>query len=250
MFDNDFCNLKVKKVFKAYNYRHTYLEEWIVKDILDDLEEGKNTDKFEIKENGKLYCNVAGAEYIANRVSADFKYYKGALSFQNATNMLTEEKIPLNTNIDLKHDIPDKLKDMGATEEFINGCISDTILGISTFGHQLDDIDPMMLSNKDRQTINGSFGVYNRSADQEKEHSERMCDTYEYVNTNDPDIITRMIYNLDPEYVDIDEQYDKFRHLEYDEITLRLQFNSSKKSIEERREKFKIKKDKKKNKKK
>lgn len=246
MFDNDFCNLKVKKVFKTYNYRHTYLEECITKDILDDLEEGKNTDKFEIKEDGKLYCNVAGAEYIAYRVGADFKYYKATFAFRNAVNMLTEDKIPLNTNIDLTYDIPDDYKEMGVTEEFLNQCIADTIGGITLFGYQVKDIDPSVLSNKDIKTINGSFDKYRIMTDDGKNHNECICGAYEYVNKNDPEILTRMIYTLDPDYVDIDEQYEKYRKLEYDDITLR--FNRNVKELEKQKKEKEARKDKKKNK--
>ena len=252
MGKNDFCNILVDKVFKVYNYRHTNLQDWIIKDVLDDLEEGKNTDKYEIKDDGKLYCNLEGAEDIADRTGADFSIYSSTLGFINSISMLTEDKIPLDVDISLTYDdeLFEVFKDTKLSEEFLNECISDTIVGMSTIGKQLKDIDPIALSNKDRQTINGSVDKYRIVAKDGHDQPERIKASYDYINTNDPDIISRMVYSLNPTTEDIDEQYMKYRKLDFDEITLRLQFNKSKKSIEERREKFRIKKDKKKDNKK
>ena len=60
------CNLKVKALFKTFDYRgDSYRKKCILKYIRDDINDGINTDKFEIKEDDELYCNAYGAGVVA-----------------------------------------------------------------------------------------------------------------------------------------------------------------------------------------
>lgn len=214
------CNLKVKALFKTFDYRgDSYRKKCILKYIRDDINDGINTDKFEIKEDDELYCNAYGAGVVARWLNINFDIYENELSFLNACNMLTEDKILLNTDIYLSHNEEDFEPFDEIHPETINNYISYKCAGMCLLGKRLEEIDQNLLSNKDRNTINNTVYTYNDEAKVGNEQAERILAAYDYVDKNDPGICIRSLYNFQHEYIDIDEEDDKLSRLNVENMT-------------------------------
>lgn len=207
------CVLTVKDLYRAFDYRGDLRKKYVMQDITEDLEDGINTDKFEIKEDGKVYCNVEGAELLARILGVNFEIYRENIGFLYACKLLTEDKIPLDVDIHLQHEDFEDFNNIKS--DTLNDYISYKCVGMSLLGKRLEDIDQNLLSNRDRETINSSTNVYNREASFGKEQNERLLSAYDYIDKNDPGIVVRSLYNYDYEEIDIDEEIEKLRRMNF-----------------------------------
>lgn len=207
-------NLKVKKVFKVFNFHDKYFKECITKDIIDDLDDGINTDKFTILENNKLYCNVYGAKLLASKLNINFSVYEDTLIFLNSESRKTEKKRDLDIDINLNHN-----DDIYVNHKAVNDYISDICIGISLNGKSLDEIDKNKLSDKDIKTINGSIRKYNRIAKAgHYNQAHRLTSVYKYIEDNDPNICRRSLYNFDYDIIELEDFARRYDFYDYIEI--------------------------------
>ena len=210
--ENNF-NLKVKQVLNLYNYRYKYYRKGIIKDIKEDLEDGKNTDKFILKKKKKktkVYCNVEGAKIIAYWTNTDFSDYEETLIHLNANKRLTEDKPELNTTINLRHDDTKYFKD-----EFLNGYISDECLVMALNGKTIKDIDINKCSARDIKTYNMLIKKYNDVAKAgHLEQDYRLSEVFKTLIEKDPDVCKRNMYIHDYNQVDIDEHMMRIKDYE------------------------------------
>lgn len=233
--DRNLFNLDYDYIFNVFNYRNEYKIEKLREEIIDTLD----SNKFYINEYGDIMCSIDGAKYIAEYINIDIEPYLDTLRFLNSANFLTEDKIPLKTDIYLKHD-----EDIYINHNVINKYISGELSAMSLLGNHLKDIeDPMMLSNKDRETINGSIDEYNNKAKEDYEQHKRLKAAHKYIQDNDPDINKRAAYNLGSDYKDIDRFYERSFFME--DYDFQAMFEDSSKRLDKMRKKSDKKKDKK-----
>lgn len=207
------CNLKVKCVLNLYNCRNKYRRQCIKQDIRDDLENNINTNKFKIKDNGKLYCNIFGAKIIADWLNVDFSIYAESIAYLNSNKRLRESKRDLNVLVKLTYDDNPY---MHFSDEYTNKYLSNLITSMCLNGKMLDEIDTNTLADRDIETLNSAVNKFNNIAKAgHNEQSYRIMNTYKYINDTDPDICKRALYYFDYDEIDINEQYMKLRHLDY-----------------------------------
>lgn len=214
--NNMSCCISITELYRMFDYRYNYRKECVIKDILEDLEDGINIDMFEIRDGVKIYCNVEGAAWVADSLGINFDIYRGPISFLNSCNLLTEDKIPLELDIYLEHETFEDFNNV--EQEVINKYLSYKCSSMCLLGKRIEDIDQNLLSNRDRSTINSCIGRYNDEAKNGQSQSYRLLSAYDYVNTHDPDIVVRSLYNFDYEEIDIDEEIQKLNHMNFNNV--------------------------------
>lgn len=211
MMVND-CNLKVESVLNLFNCRDNDRREDIIAYIGYDLEDGINIDKFRDNDD-IIYCNVGGAKIISEWLNIDFPYYIDTLTYLNSNKRKTEIKRQLCTDINLKYTEDEQIH---FNRKDNNKYISSILQGISLNGKTLDEVDNEKLSDRDIKTINGSINKYNNTAKAgHNDQSDRILNSYKYIEDKDPDIAKRALYNYDYKQVDLDEQYMKLRNMDF-----------------------------------
>lgn len=207
------CCIKVKELYAAFDYRNYYRKKYLLQDITEDLEDGINTDKFEIKEDGEIYCNVEGAAWVARHLGINFNIYQGQIAFLNSCNNITEDKIPLDLDIHLEHEVFEEFDHINPKS--LNKFISYKCTDMCLMGKRIEDIDQNLLSNKDRKTMNNCVDEYNKKAIAGKDQRYRLLAAFDYIDKHDPGIVVRSLYNFDYEEIDIDEEIQKIHHMNF-----------------------------------